>query len=82
MTSSSTPTAYAVSPDIEAGNVYLPHPEDEPWVDAFLDEATNFPNDLNDDQVDACTQALRYLGAADAGGWAVDYRDDRMAGRR
>jgi predicted phage terminase large subunit-like protein len=50
--------AAAVSPLIEAGNVYLPHPLYAPWVDAFIDECAAFPNGAHDDQVDAMTQAL------------------------
>ena len=50
--------AAAVSPLIEAGNVYLPHPHSAPWVAAFLEECAAFPNAAHDDQVDAMTQAL------------------------
>ena len=50
--------AQAVSPDIEAGNVYLPDPSVAPWVHDFIEECTAFPNGTNDDQVDAMTQAL------------------------
>ncbi len=53
--------AYAVSPQIEAGNVYLPHPQVAPWVWDFIDECATFPNSANDDQVDAMTQALTGL---------------------
>jgi predicted phage terminase large subunit-like protein len=61
--------AHAVSPQIEAGNVYLPgqapsgprSPLTLPWVGAFIDEAAAFPNAANDDQVDAMTQALLKL---------------------
>lgn len=48
--------AYAVSPQIESGNVYLP--EKAPWVHDFVEEWAVFPNGLNDDQVDTSTQAL------------------------
>ena len=48
--------AYAVSPYIEAGNVYLP--EGKPWVHDFIEECAAFPNGQNDDDVDAMTQAL------------------------
>lgn len=51
--------ASAVSPDIEAGNVYLP--EDAPWVHDFIEECSSFPNGKHDDQVDAMTQALNRL---------------------
>jgi len=52
---------HAVSPEIEAGNVYLPHPAIEPWVKDFIEECAGFPNAANDDQVDAMSQALNKL---------------------
>ncbi len=50
--------AMAVSPLIEAGNIYLPHPLFAPWVADFVEECAAFPNGAHDDQVDAMTQAL------------------------
>jgi predicted phage terminase large subunit-like protein len=50
--------AAAVSPLIEAGNVYLPHPQIRPWIKDFIEECVAFPNGAHDDQVDAMTQAL------------------------
>ena len=50
--------AQAVSPLIEAGNIYLPHPAWAPWVNDFIEECVQFPNGAHDDQVDAMTQAL------------------------
>ena len=50
--------AAAASPLIEAGNVYLPHPQIAPWVMDFIEECAAFPNGAHDDQVDAMTQAL------------------------
>jgi predicted phage terminase large subunit-like protein len=50
--------AAAVSPLIEAGNVYLPHPMYAPWVNDLIEECAAFPNGAHDDQVDAMTQAL------------------------
>jgi len=50
--------AYAVTPEIESGNVYLPHPHIAPWVNDFIEEAAMFPNGTYADQVDAATQAL------------------------
>jgi predicted phage terminase large subunit-like protein len=50
--------AAAVSPLIEAGNIYLPHPAYAPWVNDFIEECVQFPNGAHDDQVDAMTQAL------------------------
>ena len=50
--------AAAVSPLIEAGDVYLPHPVCAPWVNDFIEECAAFPNGAHDDQVDAMTQML------------------------
>ena len=50
--------AHAISPEIESGNVYLPHPVVAPWIWEFIEEATAFPNSAYKDQVDAMTQAL------------------------
>jgi predicted phage terminase large subunit-like protein len=50
--------AQAISALVEAGNVYLPHPEYAPWVNDFIEECAQFPNGAHDDQVDAMTQIL------------------------
>ncbi|KOR93962.1 phage terminase large subunit [Geobacillus stearothermophilus] len=54
----------AVSPQFEAGNVYIPHPSIAPWVHDYVEELVAFPNAPSDDQVDATSQALRYLDRA------------------
>ncbi|WP_341350388.1 phage terminase large subunit [Geobacillus zalihae] len=54
----------AVSPQFEAGNVYIPHPSIAPWVHDYVEELVAFPNAPTDDQVDATSQALRYLDRA------------------
>ena len=51
----------AVSPQLESGNVYLPHPAIAPWVEAFVEECATFPNGKCDDQVDQMSQALSLL---------------------
>jgi predicted phage terminase large subunit-like protein len=53
--------AKAVAPQVEGGNVYLPHPSIAPWVDAYVEEHAAFNKAPNDDQVDATTQALDRL---------------------
>jgi predicted phage terminase large subunit-like protein len=53
------------SPLFEAGNVFLP--ERAQWVGDFVEELTRFPNAANDDQVDACTQALLYMRRQSSG---------------
>ena len=51
--------AAAVSPFVEAGNVWLP--AGQRWADDLIEEAAAFPNSSHDDQVDALTQALTYM---------------------
>lgn len=49
--------AEAVAPQIEAGNIFIPHPSIRPWVNDYVEEWAAFPFG-DDDQVDATTQAL------------------------
>lgn len=51
----------AVSPQIESGNVWVPNPENEPWVDEYIHELCTVPNAANDDQADATSQALDFM---------------------
>lgn len=51
--------AYAVTPFIEAGNVYLP--DGTEWVQDFIDECAVFPNGVHDDAVDSMTMFLNYI---------------------
>jgi predicted phage terminase large subunit-like protein len=56
--------ANAISPEVEAGNVYLPDPtviKGAEWVHDFIEETAAFPNGANDDQVDMISQALVYM---------------------
>lgn len=48
--------ASAVSPIIEAGNVYIREEHS-----SLVDEAVDFPNSDHDDEVDCMTQALNYM---------------------
>lgn len=54
----------AVAPQFEAGNVYVPDPAMNPWVQEWIDELCTFPNGAHDDQCDATSQALEYLRSA------------------
>ncbi len=58
---SKTSRAIAVTPLIESGNVWLPHPKWAPWLHDFLEELASFPNGTHDDQVDCLSQSLNYL---------------------
>lgn len=55
--------ARAITPEIESGNVYFPHPSDpgNDWVNELLDEMRSFPSGTHDDTVDALSQALNRL---------------------
>lgn len=53
--------AFATTPAVAAGNVYLPHPAIAPWVRDFIDEHAVFPNGAHDDMVDGQSQALHKL---------------------
>lgn len=55
--------AQAVTPFVESGNVWLPHPRNAPWLFDFIEEISNFPTGKHDDQVDAMTQAITYLSS-------------------
>lgn len=54
--------AESVTPQIESGNVYLPHPMLYPWVDEFVELCAKFPKVAHDDDVDAMAQMLIYWG--------------------
>lgn len=52
---------YAVSPFFEAGNIFIPEHHVRDWAAGFEYELTKFPYVTNDDQVDACSQALNRM---------------------
>jgi predicted phage terminase large subunit-like protein len=82
-TESKEARARAVTPEIESGNVYLPHPADpgNEWMTDFLSEVRNFPHDVADDQVDSMTQALSNLRSGGRGAATVPGRTDRRVPR-
>lgn len=53
--------AAAIAPIVESGNVYLPDPKKNPWVNDFIEECASFPHGSQDDQVDCMSQALARL---------------------
>jgi hypothetical protein len=64
------PRAAGVSPEVEAGNWYLPHPGIEPWVRDFIEECAAFPNGRHDDQVDGWSQGETTCRDAYTGSWS------------
>lgn len=62
----------AIAPVIEAGNVYLPHPQIAPWVSEFIEWCAQFPFGKFDDPIDTMSQALaRWLGRQEVRGYTV-----------
>lgn len=61
--------AEATTPEWEAGNVVLPHPDIAPWVHDFIEEHVAFPNGKHDDQVDAVAQGLMRLRESNTLDW-------------
>jgi predicted phage terminase large subunit-like protein len=55
--------AQAVAPLVEAGNVFLPNPQENPWVYDFIEECAAFKGATGEtnDQVDAMSQAITWL---------------------
>lgn len=53
--------AYAIQPEQEAGNLYLPDPSVDPDIETFLGEASAFPGGAHDDEVDQMTQAVNWF---------------------
>lgn len=51
--------AWAIQPQVQASNVYLP--DGAPWADEFTAQHAAFPRGRHDDDVDALSQGLRYL---------------------
>ena len=50
--------AQAASVQFESGQVWLPSPQDAPWVGDYCEELAGFPHSAHDDQVDATSQLL------------------------
>jgi predicted phage terminase large subunit-like protein len=71
--------AEAVSPQIEAGNAWLP--EHAPWVHDFIEEWAEFPESANNDQVDAGSQALLHLNRNQRGAQVASSGERVFGGR-
>lgn len=53
--------AKAISPQVQAGDIWLPSPSIAPWINDYIEEHASFPNGVNDDQVDATSQGITHL---------------------
>lgn len=83
-TESKEARARAVTPECEAGNVFLPYPGDpgNEWVTDLLSEFREFPNGAHDDQVDSATQALSRMRTPVRGSIANPNNVATLQGRR
>lgn len=83
-TESKEARARSVSPDVESGNVLLPHPADpgNEWVADLLSELRDFPTGAHDDQVDALTQALARMRTPQKSSITRPGKVTSLAGRR
>jgi predicted phage terminase large subunit-like protein len=52
---------WAAAAQLNAGDWFLPHPQNAPWVNDFLFEASAFPNSKFDDWVDSWSQVANEL---------------------
>ncbi len=68
--------AHAVTPLFADSRVHFPHVNEAPWVEVYTKSLVDFPKAMNDDDVDATTQALLFL--RDNGDFAAAM--DRVAG--
>lgn len=61
--------ANAISPKIEAGNVWLPDPTVQPWVHEVVEEWACFPAGAHDDIVDSVCYAVSKLSDVASTDW-------------
>jgi hypothetical protein len=66
--------AFAVQPDVEAGNVYIP--EDTEWGESLIQRAASFPTIKNDDDIDAMTHALNWRRRHGLGGLFALWKEE------
>lgn len=71
----------ACEPEIEAGDIWLPNPDYNPWVrDIFIPEVISFPKAEYDDQVDCMTQYLNRARLNRVGEFPEDDDEDLPSG--
>jgi predicted phage terminase large subunit-like protein len=65
--------AESISPQAEAGNIWLPDPEflPVPWVHDYIEEWAAFPNGTHDDQVDMTSMAVSKLTDVVVEDWSI-----------
>lgn len=65
--------AYAIQPEHEAGNLWLPDPSLDPQIEVYLTEVTSFPNVKHDDETDSTTQCINWIRRRGASNGLLDF---------
>lgn len=68
-----TARAYAIQPEHEAGNLWLPDPSIDADIETYLNELSAFPASVNDDETDATTQAINWYKNRSSATGVLDY---------
>lgn len=71
--------AYAVQPEHEAGNLYLPEVTLDATIEQFVGETASFPNVSHDDETDAFTQAITWLKTRERSMGLINLYGDLLA---
>ena len=69
---------HATIPDFQAGNVFIPLPDYNPWVKSFLHELQMFPKGAHDDTVDCAAYALSWISDHGGSGIVSQQLDQRF----
>jgi predicted phage terminase large subunit-like protein len=70
--------AYAMQPEQEAGNIWLPDPSIDAGIEDFIGEASSFPSVPHDDETDAMTQAINWYRVRTGNLWMIDYYREQV----
>jgi predicted phage terminase large subunit-like protein len=77
-----TARAYAMQPEQEAGNIWIPDPSIDPDIETFLTEVSAFPGAPNDDEVDAMTQYVNWSRKRRKGMGIFDFMREQAEAQR
>jgi predicted phage terminase large subunit-like protein len=65
--------AYAIQPQHEAGNFWLPDPSIDPDIETFLTELSAFPGGAHDDETDSWTQGINWYASRERNMGMLDF---------
>jgi predicted phage terminase large subunit-like protein len=71
--------AYAIQPQHEAGNFWLPDPSLDSDIETFLTELSAFPGGPHDDEVDAWTQGINWYASRERNMGMLDFYKQQNA---